>query len=354
MGGEACHQSWTPGIAASPSQVAQHVLFRGARGRALFRAHRQCACKYVQVLSYLYSSTGYQDELAYAAAMLYKVTGACCCTYVCGKEPAWLLQWCQPGVPVRRGVVLCKVTGALTHRETWGWGGTGYLEGTCLAGCELKQGLRVAAQRSTNRPHHDAALTFSPLQLANASPTPPMPAGEEKYKSDAAKYFKAIPETPLTQEVGELKPLTAVLMAQVSGVLSRVGSCRGWVRCVHTALAPDIRSDARWRVLYTSTLFDCPSAQISPALEARPRQTSVKQRPPRQSQAPGNRPADWYYLLHFTPLRSWTPTLPSTAQPPRPSSTRYCAGRGCRQLPACSSARAGSPCAALKGAQLPL
>ena len=29
-----------------------------------------------QVLGYLYSSTGYQDELAYAAAMLYKVTGA--------------------------------------------------------------------------------------------------------------------------------------------------------------------------------------------------------------------------------------------------------------------------------------
>lgn len=67
----------------------------------------------VKVLSYLYSSTGYQDELAYAAAMLFKVTG------------------------------------------------------------------------------------------------------EEKYKTDAAKYFKAVPGTPLTQEVGELKPLTAVLMAQL-------------------------------------------------------------------------------------------------------------------------------------------
>ncbi len=33
----------------------------------------------LQVLGYLYSSTGYQDELAYAAAMLYKVTGALRC-----------------------------------------------------------------------------------------------------------------------------------------------------------------------------------------------------------------------------------------------------------------------------------
>lgn len=75
--------------ARAPSGSMGGMLLRGA----LVRTHPPCACVYVQVLSYLYSSTGYQDELAYAAAMLFKVTGACCCTCVCPAEPARLLQW---------------------------------------------------------------------------------------------------------------------------------------------------------------------------------------------------------------------------------------------------------------------
>ena len=48
-------------------------------------------------------------------------------------------------------------------------------------------------------------------------------AGEDKYKADAAKYFAAVPATPQTQEVGELKPLTAVTMAQASSAIC--GAC---------------------------------------------------------------------------------------------------------------------------------
>jgi len=39
---------------------------------------------------------------------------------------------------------------------------------------------------------------------------------------DAAKYFAAIPATPQTQEVGELKPLTAITMAQASSAVLQV------------------------------------------------------------------------------------------------------------------------------------
>lgn len=46
------------------------------------------------------------------------------------------------------------------------------------------------------------------------SPPPSYPAGEEQYKEDASKYFDGLPD-PTTQELGELKPLTAVLMSQV-------------------------------------------------------------------------------------------------------------------------------------------
>lgn len=86
-----------------------------------------------------------------------------------------------------------------------------------------------------------------------SSPTPPMCAGEEKYKTDAAKYFKAVPGTPLTQEVGELKPLTAVLMAQVGGVVwCQGGGWPGRVGCGMCKLRSHLQSDACWRVLYTS------------------------------------------------------------------------------------------------------
>lgn len=48
-----------------------------------------CWCaSHAQVLGYLYSSTGYQDELAYAAAMLYKVTGRPSL-----QPPGWPVGW---------------------------------------------------------------------------------------------------------------------------------------------------------------------------------------------------------------------------------------------------------------------
>lgn len=53
-------------------------------------------------------------------------------------------------------------------------------------------------------------------------PHPPatLPAGDAKYKADAAKYFSVLPD-PKTQEVGSLKPLTAVMMAQARGAGGR-------------------------------------------------------------------------------------------------------------------------------------
>lgn len=148
-----------------------------------------------QVLGYLYSSTGYQDELAYAAAMLYKVTG----------EPNWaapcLLVWVAVRHTAQARDAACACGHAVSGRR-------------CLAHAVPCAGLPAAAARSALR--------------APGKPTfPHYAAGEDKYKADAAKYFAAVPGTPLTQEVGELKPLTAVVMAQVGAFW--IGADQAWL-----------------------------------------------------------------------------------------------------------------------------
>lgn len=72
-----------------------------------------------------------------------------------------------------------------------------------------------AAPRTRRRPD---PLLPPPLPCAPTHPpcvSRRQATGEEKYKADASKYFDENADTPQTQEVGELKPLTAVLMARL-------------------------------------------------------------------------------------------------------------------------------------------
>ena len=85
---------------------------------------------------------------------------------------------------------------------------------------------RLAARGCSHQPSH---------------PTDPRPPshphlpGDAKYKADAAKYFSASPD-PQTQEVGQLKPLTAVMMAQASGPRGGGGLGVGVAMRMHVVL----------------------------------------------------------------------------------------------------------------------
>lgn len=146
-------------------------------------------------------------------------------------------------------------------------------------------------------------------------------AGEAQYKQDAEKYFDESSDTQ-TQELGELKPLTAVLMSQVWP--------RGGLFLTHTPL-PQQSSDEGWQAGLATAhwaglqatgpadpVWDEPR-KTGPLLGVTTRATAATQTSP---QTPRHIP-DWPLRLgpRWLAPCSWTPATASTATTCRASST---------------------------------
>ena len=144
-------------------------------------------------------------------------------------------------------------------------------------------------------------------RASSAARSPPQVTGEAQYKADAEKYFDQA-EYSNTQEVGALKPLTAVLMAEVRrpGLEGRAGAlCGGFYS-----------SCASWAKRVVVVVVWCvEGGQRSGGVRRR------RPRGPRRSAGPRPDPPCGLSCSSLLPLpapppcpslRSWTPPTPNT------------------------------------------